>query len=79
MTKTPGWTPAMRRMLMNIAVGRSPTFGLIGRSAHGGATWTIAALVKRGYITAHGDFALTESGRKLHSALCSSQTIEAAE
>ncbi len=43
-------TPAMLAMLRNANVGLPLKTGLHGRSAHGGAEWTIVALRKRGYL-----------------------------
>jgi hypothetical protein len=41
---------AMYAMLRNLASGREATAGLSGMSAHGGATSTWHALVRRGFV-----------------------------
>lgn len=41
---------SMRQMLTKVADGKSPTWGLVSRSAHGGATATYAALHQRGML-----------------------------
>lgn len=43
-------TPAMLAMLRHASAGLPLTTGLRGRSEHGGATWTVIALQKRGYL-----------------------------
>ena len=52
----------MIAMLNNIARGQSPTFRLTGRSAFGGATWTLRALHVHGLLDADGQ--LTVSGQR---------------
>lgn len=54
-------SPAMLDMLLNASRGLSLIHGLEGRSAHGGATWTMAALRRRGLINSMGD--ITEAGK----------------
>jgi hypothetical protein len=55
----------MRAMLRNLATGRRAYDGLVGRSAHGGAEWTMQTLLKRGLV-AHTPLygaVITEAGR----------------
>ena len=57
-------------MLLSVAAGRSYTAHLSGRSAHGGATGTLASLVRRGLVQPAGPanlrvaWELTEAGRR---------------
>jgi hypothetical protein len=51
----------MLGMLRNIAEGRQATYGLTGRSAHGGASGTLAALHRHGLLI---DGQLTPAGRQ---------------
>jgi hypothetical protein len=44
----------MLRWLEDLATGQDPTHRLRGRSAHGGAAGTIAALWRRGWIDHDG-------------------------
>lgn len=55
-------TPAMRRWLANLLLGRPGDEGLAGRSAHGGAVGTVFALKLRGLIDA-GTGQITDAGR----------------
>lgn len=68
MTKKPRITPSMRRVLENLAAGRTPTYGFAsGRSTAGGLTGTFVALYSRGLIerrdNGRGDPFLTDAGR----------------
>jgi hypothetical protein len=54
-------TPPQRRALDNLMRGKPAEFGLKGRSAHGGFTWTMEALRNKGLVDCDG--AITESGR----------------
>jgi hypothetical protein len=56
-------SPAMLDMLRNLAAGKSPTAGLTGRSAMGGASGTLTALHRRGLLK---DMVVTAAG---HEAL----------
>lgn len=49
------------RVLRNVDAGRSPDFGLRGRSAYGGLVKTCAALRRAGLLTVESE--LTEAGR----------------
>lgn len=47
-------TPGQAAMLRNERDGKSWTYGLSGRSAHGGAVWTMRTLTRRGLLTREG-------------------------
>ena len=53
-------------VLKNLAVGRDPKHGLVGRSEHGGAEGTLASLCRRGLATGGAQHAITTAG---HEAL----------
>lgn len=53
-------TPAQAAMLRNERDGKSLFAGLAGRSAHGGALWTMDSLLRRGLLRRGGG--LTTSG-----------------
>lgn len=59
-------SPAMRKMLANLAQGKPIGIHLKTRSEHGGAEGTIAALIRRGLITPK--YELTAFGRRVISA-----------
>lgn len=48
----PKLTGPQLSMLVNIWRGRSPTYGLYGRSAYGGAAGTLNSLITRGLVDA---------------------------
>ncbi|WP_157203494.1 hypothetical protein [Methylomicrobium agile] len=54
-------TPPQRRVLDNLARGKPAESGIRGRSAHGGLTWTISALYRKGLIDDEG---ITDKGRQ---------------
>ncbi len=51
---------AQAAMLRNARTGRPLCAGLIGRSAHGGATWTMQALQRKGMMKLDGT--ITDAG-----------------
>lgn len=53
-------TPAQAAMLRNERDGKPLCAGLVGRSAHGGATWTMQSLQRRGLLRRQGG--LTPAG-----------------
>lgn len=53
-TKKLKLTPAMEQMLRDAWQHDNPHHSLRGMAAHGGATWTMRGLVKRGLMTKHG-------------------------
>lgn len=55
-------SPSQIRMLRSIREHGSPTYGLRGRSAHGGAEGTLASLRRRGLVTS--DCQLTTEGER---------------
>lgn len=61
----PYCSPSMLAMLRNIAAERPLTEGLTGRSAHGGASGTLAALISRDWVNSWhgGTVKITEAGR----------------
>jgi hypothetical protein len=61
-------TEGMRRALENLDRGRSPTFGLVGRSAHGGFNKTWSALVRRGWVSPFNYEITAEGSRVLNDA-----------
>ena len=64
----PKLSPAMKRVLGNIAEGRHPAFGFPpGRSTAGGLSGTFPALYKRGLLGRNGQ--LTAAGREAAAKL----------
>lgn len=53
-------SPAMLAALKNAAAGRALSHGLRGRASHGGLTWTLTALQRRGLIDGNQ---LTDAGK----------------
>ena len=68
-------TPAQAAMLRNELAGRGLCHGLVGRSAHGGAAWTMAALVRKhllrrsGGLTPLGELSLVAHDKRLNDSL----------
>lgn len=58
-------TPPQRDMLSNAVHGRALTHGLHGRAAHGGATGSMNALMRKGLLDGAGH--PTTAGREVFS------------
>lgn len=54
-----------RKMLANVECGRSPFASVFGSAAHGGASGTLASLLRRGLLkrSPRGRYEVTEAGR----------------
>ncbi len=64
-------TQAQRRALLNIAAGRGSSYGLHGRSSHGGHSLTMTSLRRAGLV-AH-DETLTPAGLEVVASLTTLQ------
>lgn len=62
-------TPAQVAMMRNELAGRNICAGLSGRSAHGGATWTMQALLRKGLLRRAGGLTPTgEAALRAHDS-----------